>query len=129
MSGMAQATGVEALARASQLFDDKSYATLAGQMIGAFKTGPPVGMRVSADGGNHYLIYSFAPRYRVLNAFLQSLIGLYDYIKITGDQEARRCSTRATRPRTTSCRATTPASGPTTRCRPRSSRPTDTCRW
>ena len=89
MSGMAQATGVEALARASQLFDDKSYATLAGQMIGAFKTPPPVGARVSADGGNHYLIYSFAPRYRVLNAFLQTLIGLYDYIKLTGDQNAQ----------------------------------------
>jgi hypothetical protein len=89
MSGMAQATGIEALARASQLYGDSAYTTLAGQMIGAFLQSPPIGVRVSADGGNHYVIYSFAPRYRVLNAFLQTLIGLYDYIKITGDQIAQ----------------------------------------
>jgi D-glucuronyl C5-epimerase C-terminus len=89
MSGMAQATGVEALARASQLFDDQSYVRLAGQMIGAFKASPPVGTRVSAFGGNHYLIYSFAPRYHVLNAFLQTLIGLHDYTKITGDPDGQ----------------------------------------
>jgi D-glucuronyl C5-epimerase C-terminus len=89
MSGMAQATAIEALARSSQLYGDPSYAQLAGQMIGAFNQSPPIGVRVSADGGNHYLIYSFAPRVRVLNAFLQTLIGLFDYIKITGDQVAQ----------------------------------------
>jgi hypothetical protein len=90
MSGMAQATAVEALARSSQLFNDPSYTQLASQMIGAFDRSPPIGVRVPADGGNHYLLYSFAPRYRVLNGFLQTLIGLYDYIKITGDQNAQR---------------------------------------
>jgi hypothetical protein len=90
MSGMAQATAIEALSRATQLLNDPQYTQLASQMIGAFKRSPPIGIRVSADGGSHYLIYSFAPNYRVLNAFLQSLIGLYDYIKLTGDQNAQK---------------------------------------
>jgi hypothetical protein len=48
-----------------------------------------VGVRVGGKGGgNHYLIYSFSRRLRVLNAFLQSLIGLYDYAKISGNQTA-----------------------------------------
>jgi D-glucuronyl C5-epimerase C-terminus len=90
VSGLAQATGIEALARASQLYGDPSYAQLAGLMLGVFDQSPPVGIRVSKDGGNHYLIYSFAPHYYVLNAFLQSLIGLFDYIKITGDPHAQQ---------------------------------------
>jgi hypothetical protein len=89
VSGLAQATGIEALARLSQLFNDPSYAQLAGSMLGAFQQSPPAGIRVTRDGGNHYLIYSFAPHYYVLNAFLQSLIGLFDYVKITGDQNAQ----------------------------------------
>jgi hypothetical protein len=89
VSGLAQATGIEALARISQLFNDPSYSQLAGLMLGAFEQSPPTGIRVSKDGGNHYLIYSFAPHYFVLNAFLQSLIGLFDYVKITGDQNAQ----------------------------------------
>jgi D-glucuronyl C5-epimerase-like protein len=89
VSGLAQATGIEAFARLSQLFNDPSLSQLAGSMLGAFEQSPPAGIRVRKDGGNHYLIYSFAPRYYVLNAFLQSLIGLFDYIKITGDQNAQ----------------------------------------
>ena len=90
VSGLAQATGIEMLARVSQLYGDPSYVQLATQMLGAFQQSPPTGIRVSKDGGNHYLIYSFAPHYYVLNAFLQSLIGLYDYIKVTGDQNAQQ---------------------------------------
>jgi hypothetical protein len=89
VSGLAQATGIEMLARVSQLYGDPSYTQLAGLMLGAFEQSPPLGIRVAKDGGNHYLIYSFAPHYYVLNAFLQSLIGLYDYIKVTGDQNAQ----------------------------------------
>jgi D-glucuronyl C5-epimerase C-terminus len=89
MSGMAQATAIEALARSTQLYDDPSYVQLAGLMLGAFDRTPPVGVRDDADGGRHYLLYSFAGRYHVLNGFLQSLIGLYDYVKITGDQNAQ----------------------------------------
>jgi hypothetical protein len=89
MSGMAQATAVEALARSTKLFDDPSYVQLAGLMLGAFDQKPPIGVREDADGGAHYLLYSFARGYHVLNGFLQTLIGLYDYIKITGDPNAQ----------------------------------------
>jgi len=90
VSGLAQATGIEMLARSAQLYGNPAYSQLAGQMLGAFQQSPPAGIRVSKDGGNHYLIYSFAPHYYVLNAFLQSLIGLFDYIKLTGDQTAQQ---------------------------------------
>ena len=40
-------------------------------------------------GGAHYLLYSFAPGLRVLNGFIQSLVGLYDYAALAGDPRAR----------------------------------------
>ena len=45
---------------------------------------------VGAAGGIAYLQYSFAPRLWIFNAFLQSLIGLYDYAKATGDERAMK---------------------------------------
>jgi hypothetical protein len=42
------------------------------------------------NGGVAYLQYSFAPRLYIFNAFLQSLIGLYDYSKLTGNSLARQ---------------------------------------
>ena len=41
-------------------------------------------VRVRAGAGNHYLIYSFDSGLRVLNGFLQSLVGLYDYAEAAG---------------------------------------------
>ena len=40
------------------------------------------------DGGNHYLLYSFSRGLRVLNAFAQSLNGLYDYATISQHERA-----------------------------------------
>jgi len=88
-SGMAQGTAVQALARGSQLLSDPKYLTVAKDALGLFKQGPPTGIRVRADGGNHYLLYSFTSGLRVLNGFLQSVIGLYDYAKISGDPEGQ----------------------------------------
>jgi D-glucuronyl C5-epimerase C-terminus len=91
MSGMAQATGIQALARASQLLQEPSYVRTARRALGAFETLPPSGVRTTGPaGGVHYLQYSFAPRLWIFNAFLQSLIGLHDFAKITGDQRAQR---------------------------------------
>ena len=90
MSGMAQATGIQALGRASQLLDEPKYAETARRALGAFETAPPTGVRTTGPrGGVHYLQYSFAPRLYIFNAFLQSLIGLHDFAEITGDAEAR----------------------------------------
>ncbi len=90
MSGMAQATAVQALGRASRLLDRPDYLATARKALPAFSASPSAGgVKVRGfRGGRHYLQYSFARRLFIMNAFLQSVIGLYDYAKITGDQRA-----------------------------------------
>jgi hypothetical protein len=91
ISGMAQATGIQALARASQLLGDPRLLTYARDSVAAFQVRPPTGVATRGPFlGNHYLQYSFAPRLYIFNAFLQSVIGLYDYATITGDRTAQR---------------------------------------
>ncbi len=87
-SGMSQATAIEALGRASRRLRDTAYATLAHQALGLFELPPPAGVRVATAAGAHYLLYSFAPGVRVLNGFLQAIIGLYDYAHNLGDATA-----------------------------------------
>jgi hypothetical protein len=90
MSGMAQATGIQALGRAAQLLHEPKYAETARRALGAFSTPPPTGVRTTGPrGGVHYLQYSFAPRLFIFNAFLQSLIGLYDFSNLADDARAR----------------------------------------
>ena len=88
-SGLSQGTGIQAMARGSELLGDRKYALLAREALGAFEAGPPVGVRVHANGGRHYLIYSFSSGLRVLNGFLQSLIGLHDYAALEDSPKAR----------------------------------------
>jgi hypothetical protein len=91
MSGMAQATAIQAYGRAAQLLSEPKYTETARRALAAFETPPPTGVRTTGPrGGVHYLQYSFAPRLFIFNAFLQSLIGLYDFDRIVGDPEARR---------------------------------------
>ena len=91
ISGMAQATAIQAFARASELLRDPAYLTQARAAFGAFRKPSPVGVRTRGPfGGIHYLQYSFAPGLYIINAFLQSLIGLYDYAEITGDRAVRK---------------------------------------
>ena len=72
ISGMAEATGIQALGRAAHLLGEPAYTTAAGKALG-----------------------SFAPRLYIFNAFLQSLIGLYDYAQLTGDTRAMGLYTAA----------------------------------
>lgn len=96
VSGMAQATGVQALARASQLLRNPGLLRYAREALPAFTTAAPTGVLTRGPLGRaHYLQYSFAPRLYIINAFLQTVIGLYDYADITGDPEARRLFERA----------------------------------
>ncbi|HEV2061427.1 MAG TPA: D-glucuronyl C5-epimerase family protein [Solirubrobacteraceae bacterium] len=89
ISGLAQATVMQALSRGSRYFEDPRYLDVARRALGAFRTSPPRGVRVRAGAGNHYLIYSFDSGLRVLNGFLQSLVGLFDYAEAAGDARAR----------------------------------------
>ena len=92
ISGLAQGTAIQALTRGSQLLADPRYVAAAGGALGAFEARPPLGVRASSTSGRgrHYVIYSFASGLRVLNGFLQSLVGLYDYAAATGDRRAQR---------------------------------------
>ena len=92
ISGLAQGTAIQALTRGSRLLADPKYLAVARRALGAFERPAPLGVRArSASGtGRHYLIYSFATGLRVLNGFLQSLVGLHDFADATGDRRARR---------------------------------------
>jgi hypothetical protein len=78
MSGMAQATAVQALSRAARAFHAPRYARIARRALGAFETPPPTGVAVPEDGGRRYVMYSFAPTLRILNGELQAVNGLRD---------------------------------------------------
>jgi hypothetical protein len=90
VSAMAQGTALEALARAYQAFNNPEYLTVGAQALALFTTPPPAGVKVATRLGARYLQYSFAPRVSILNAFLQSLIGLYDFGQVAGNTEAEQ---------------------------------------
>ena len=69
--------------------DSAYYLDAAKQALPVYAHAAPLGIRASAPRGNHYLIYSFAKGLRVGNAFLESLIGLWDYWQISADKQAR----------------------------------------
>ncbi len=91
ISGMATATGIQAFGRADQLLHTTRWRKYVRAAYPAFTTRAPTGVLTRGPkGGKHYLQYSFAPRLYIINAFLQSVIGLYDYADITGDRTASR---------------------------------------
>jgi hypothetical protein len=89
-SAMSQGTAIEALTRAYEAFGDRSYLALAHRALPIFTVAPTVGVREATAAGARYLQYSFAPRVYIINAFLQSLIGLYDYAQVSEDPLAAR---------------------------------------
>ena len=79
---------MQALARGAELLREPAYLEVGRSALGAFERRPPVGVRVPADAGNHYLIYSFNPRLRVLNGFLQAVNGLHDFARASNEPRA-----------------------------------------
>jgi hypothetical protein len=90
-SGISSGAALDALARASakSILDKRSYLNVAHAALGVFKKGPPAGVRMRTKHGSHYLIYSFDRHQWVLNAFLESIIGVFDYAKVAKDKTAR----------------------------------------
>ena len=99
-SGLSQGTGLQLLARAYQRYKEPAYLTAAQQALRLFEVAPPQGVRVATPVGALYAEYTFAPKDRILNGFIQALVGLYEYTAITreaigeqlfeaGDAEAR----------------------------------------
>jgi hypothetical protein len=97
MSGMAQATAIQALSRAAIALDARRYARLARRALGAFETPPPAGVAVAAPGGRRYVMYSFAPSLRILNGELQAINGLRDAAVLGRNERAARLVARGDR--------------------------------
>jgi hypothetical protein len=84
-SGLSQGTALQVLARAWSRFKEPALLTAAQQALGVFEQAPPQGVRVTTPAGALYAEYSYAPSDRILNGFIQALVGLYDYTSITKD--------------------------------------------
>jgi len=84
-SGLSQGTAIQALARAWSRFQEPADLTAAQQSLGIYETPPPAGVRVATPEGALYAEYTYAPNDRILNGFIQALVGLYEYTAITHD--------------------------------------------
>jgi hypothetical protein len=93
------------LARAWSRFKEPALLSAAQQALGIFETAPSAGVRTKTAAGANYAEYTYAPSDRILNGFIQAVVGLYDYTQITkdplglrlfeeGDAEARAATPR-----------------------------------
>ena len=78
-------TALTALVRGG--LKDPVWNDVARQAIGIFRTAPPDGVAQVTPQGTHYLQYSYDTKLHILNGFIQAINGLFDYAKLTGDQE------------------------------------------
>ena len=94
-SAMSQGTALQALADASRSLHQPSYLDVARRALPVFTRRPPAGVAIRTSRGARYLQYSFdaSPGDNVINGFLQSLIGLQDYAKVSGNPLAERLFT------------------------------------
>ena len=97
ISGMAEATAVQAFSRAAIALRRERYARVARHALGAFETPPPAGVAVPAHGGRRYVMYSFAPALQILNGELQAVNGLRDVAVLGHSERAARLVARGDR--------------------------------
>ncbi len=90
ISGMAQATAIQALSRAAVALGARRYERLARRALGAFETPPPNGVAVPSAGGRRYVMYSFAPALQIINGELQAINGLRDAAVLGHSERAAR---------------------------------------
>ena len=89
VSGLAQGTALTALVRGGLRLHDRTWFDAARRAIGVFRVAPPEGVAQKTPAGTHYLQYSFAPGLHIINGFVQSLNGLFDYARVLDDEEGR----------------------------------------
>ena len=90
VSGLAQGTALSALSRAWKRLRDPAVEQAARDAVGIFRVSPPEGVRQFTPQGTHYLQYSYDTRLHILNGFIQSLNGLFDYASLLEDEEGWR---------------------------------------
>ena len=88
VSGIAQGTGIQAFTRGAALLANPAYLEIARSAVGGLEASAPSGVRVGAEGGDHFLLYSFNPGLRVLNGHLQAVIGLHDFAQASQEPRA-----------------------------------------
>jgi hypothetical protein len=94
ISALSQATAVQALTRAAVKLGRPDLVPTAGAAAGAFAFPPPAGVRVAlGHGAVWFVLYSFAPRQRVLNAHLDALAALFDFGQASGDPHTKAAYT------------------------------------
>jgi hypothetical protein len=90
VSSLAQGTALQAFARAAQRLDRKEdILPIVSRGLEIFEVDAPEGVRVRIGDAAHYAQYSFEPQLRIINGFVQSLVGLYDYARLARDDRAR----------------------------------------
>jgi hypothetical protein len=89
VSGMAQGTAMQALARAGERLADPALTQAGRRGLGAFGQRTPRGVRVPQANGDWYALYSFAPKLYVLNGHLQAVNGLRTHADLSGDAAVR----------------------------------------
>ena len=91
VSSLSQGTALQALSRAAKrLGRQDEVFPVTSRALDIFETAPPEGVRVPVGAGTHYAQYSFEPKLRILNGFIQSLVGLYDYGRLAADDRAKQ---------------------------------------
>jgi D-glucuronyl C5-epimerase C-terminus len=89
VSGLTQGTAIQAYSRAAVRLQLPPYFEIARAGLGVFRTPPPEGVRVATPVGAYYLQYSFNAGLHILNGFVQSLNGLFDFGALANDAEGR----------------------------------------
>ncbi len=89
VSSLSQGTAIQALSRSAVHLARPELFASARAGLGIFRVAPPEGVRAATSAGAHYLQYSFAPKLRILNGFVQSLNGLFDFAKLANDAPGR----------------------------------------
>jgi D-glucuronyl C5-epimerase C-terminus/Putative peptidoglycan binding domain len=88
-SGLAQAVAAQALARSGALLEDPKL----GDMARAAYRAIPAGLARKVADGLWIREYGFSDT-AILNAQLQSIVSLFEYVEITGDERARALASR-----------------------------------
>jgi hypothetical protein len=91
-SALSQGTALQAFADAYKATKNSRYLAVGNRALALFTAAPPSGVAVQTPLGARYVEYSFdsARADEVLNAFLKSLIGLYEYAQVSKSHLAAR---------------------------------------